>query len=331
MRSAAVRFGVLGTAHITPVALLRPARLLPGVDVVAIAARDEARATRFAARFGIPRVHRTYAELVEDPQVDAVYVPLPNSLHAEWAIHALQAGKHVLCEKPLASNAAEAMLMIAAAERAGRVLAEGLHWRYHPLADRMRAVVDSGVLGTVRHIDATLTTLRLHPADIRYRADLGGGAMMDLGCYGIDIVRHLAGAEPEVVSTSARLAPGGVDRWMRADLRFADGRTARVTCGLFSASLLRRTVHVACEAGDMRITNPLAPHLFNRLRIQSEAGGRRSAERVAGDSTYVLQLQAFVRAVRSDEGLPADAANGLANMRVIDEIYRQAGLPPRGR
>jgi predicted dehydrogenase len=329
MLAGPVRFGVLGTAHITPVALLRPARLLPDLDVVAVASRDETRGRRFGARFGVPCVHRSYADLVADPNLDAVYVPLPNTLHAEWAIRALEAGKHVLCEKPLAANAPEAALIASAADKTGRVLAEGLHWRYHPLADRMTHVVQSGAIGPARHIEATLTTLRFHPADIRYRLDLGGGALMDLGCYGIDIVRHLAGADPEVVSATARLAGRGVDRWMRAELRFADGRTGRITCALFSAALLRRDIRVAGETGAMRVTNPLAPHLFNRLRIQTPAGS--TVERIGGESTYVHQLRAFVRAVRGGERLPSDTANGLANMRLIDEIYRRAGLQPRGR
>ena len=320
--------GVLGTAQIAPVALLRPARSVPEVEVIAVASRDEQRARRFADRHHIPRVHRTYAELITDPHLDAVYVPLPNSLHAAWTIRALDAGKHVLCEKPLAANAREAALTLEAAVRAGRVLAEGLHWRHHPLADRMRQLIESGGIGAVRRIEVTLTTLRFHPGDIRFRADLGGGALMDLGCYAIDILRHLAGAEPDVVAAVARLGSSHVDRWLRADLRFPDGRTGRLTCALFSASLFRREVRVVGDSGEMRVTNPLAPHLFHRLRILTQEG--RQTERVPGESSYAHQLRAFAAAVLRSAPLKTDGTNGVANMQAIDAIYRAAGMRPRG-
>ena len=150
MTNPPLRFGILGAARIAPMALVRPAREGTGVEVVAVAARDERRARAFARRHRIPRTHGSYAALLADPEVDAVYVPLPNSLHAEWTIRALEAGKHVLCEKPLASNAAEAALVIEAAQRSGRLLIEAFHWRHHPLAARMREIVTSGELGAER-------------------------------------------------------------------------------------------------------------------------------------------------------------------------------------
>ena len=326
--SARLRIGVLGAARIAPLALVRPARSVPEVEIVAVAARDEGRARRFASRHAIPRVHAGYAELLADPGIDAVYNPLPNGLHCEWTIRALEAGKHVLCEKPLASNEDEARRMTLAAERAGRVLAEAFHWRYHPLAERMKEVVDSGALGRVRHVEASVCFPLPFPRDIRYRLDLAGGATMDAGCYAVSIVRHLAGAEPEVVAATARLASPEVDRWMRAELRFGDGRRGRVTCSLFSTSLLRVEARVIGDAGEMRVTNPVAPHFFHRLRVRTQQG--RSSLRVAGEATYTHQLRAFARAVREGGPLPTDGAHGVANMRVIDAIYRAAGLRPRG-
>jgi predicted dehydrogenase len=323
-----VRIGILGAARIAPMALVRPAKSVPGVAVAAVAARDPERAQRFAARHGIPRVHRDYPALLADPELDAVYNPLPNGLHAEWTIRALEAGKHVLCEKPLAANADEAAEMERAARRTGRVLVEAFHWRYHPLADRMREIVDSGELGRVRHVEASFCIPLPVPGDIRYRLDLAGGATMDAGCYAVCIVRHLAGAEPEVVSAQARLASPGVDRWMRAELRFADGRSGRVTCSLFSSQLLRIEARVVGDAGEMRVFNPVAPHFYHRLRVIGGAG--RRAERVPGEATYVHQLRAFEGAVRDGRRVPTDAAHGVANMAVIDAIYRAAGLRPRG-
>jgi predicted dehydrogenase len=309
-------------------ALLRPARDVSGVQVDAVAARDRSRAEKFASKHGIPRVHGSYDDLVSDPAIDAIYNPLPNSHHAEWTIRALEAGKHVLCEKPLAANASEAEQMRDAAERSGRVLMEAFHWRYHPLAARMLEVVASGELGDVRHIEAVFCFPLLRPGDIRYRLDLAGGATMDAGCYPLHMVRTLAGAEPDVVSARALVASPGVDRRMEAELRFPDGRTGRIVCSLFSRSLLRIGARVLGDAGEMRVFNPLAPHLHHRLTVNTRDGRRR--ERLKGDATYTCQLRAFRAAVRDGAPVPTDAASGVLNMRAIDSVYRAAGLPLRG-
>jgi predicted dehydrogenase len=295
--------------------------------VAAVAARDEARAGRFAARHGVARVHASYGALLDDPGIDAVYIPLPNGLHCEWTLRALEAGKHVLCEKPLASNAAEALRMADAARSAGRRLVEAFHWRYHPLAGRLREIVASGELGTVRHLEAELVIPLLLPRDIRWRLDLAGGATMDVGCYTIHMLRTLAGAEPEVVRARARSLRPGVDRWMRAEMRFADGRTGRITCALLGARVLRARARVVGSAGVLDVQNPLVPHLFHRLRVRTARGTRR--ERVAGRATYVHQLEAFVAAVRDGTPLPTDPADAVANMRVIDSVYDAAGLGRR--
>lgn len=323
-----LRIGVLGAARITPMALLRPARPMHDVAVTAVAARDPQRAQAFARRHGIPRVLDSYAALIADPQIDAIYNPLPNSHHAEWTIRALEAGKHVLCEKPLAANADEARRMADAAAASGRRLMEAFHWRYHPLATRLREIIDSGVLGPIRHVEATMCIPLLLPGDIRYRYDLAGGAMMDVGCYTVSVVRFLAGAEPDVVRATARLARPNVDRHMVADLQFADGRTGRITCSLFSASLLKLQAIVRGDAGELRVFNPFVPHFAHRITVRTRTGTHR--ERVRGDATYSHQLRAFVAAVRDGTPIPTDPADSIANMAVIDAVYDRAGLPRRG-
>ena len=325
---APLRIGILGAARIAPTALIRPARRVPGVRVDAVAARDEARAQRFARKHGIPRVHGSYPALIADPDLDAIYNPLPNSLHCEWTIRALEAGKHVLCEKPMASNAEEAERMAEASEKAGRQLMEAFHWRYHPLAARMKEIVESGELGEVRSIEASLCFPLPFPRDIRYQYDLAGGATMDAGCYTISILRTLAGAEPEVVRAESRLASPDVDRWMRAEFRFADGRRGRITCALFSAALLRMSAKVIGDAGTMSVFNPILPHVSHRLKVRTAGGVRK--ERLAGDATYTYQLRAFVAAVRGEAPVLTDARDGVANTRVIDAIYEKAGLKCRG-
>ena len=323
MAEQPLRLGVLGAARIAPMALLRPARRVPGVEVLAVAARDRARADAFAARQRIPRVHPTYEALLADPQIEAIYNPLPNSLHAPWTIRALEAGKHVLCEKPFSATVGEAQAMADAAARSGRVLMEAFHYRYHALFARMRALLRAGEIGAVQHLEAWLCIPLLKRNDIRWRADLAGGALMDTGCYTVSLLRHLSGAEPEVTSARAIWTRGGVDRFLEARLRFPDGRTARLSCGLLSAWLLRLRARVHGTTGHLGILNPVAPQFFHRLRVVSPVGTR--SERVAGPPSYECQLRAFVGAVRRGESIPTDGADAIRNMRVIDAIYAAAG------
>jgi predicted dehydrogenase len=323
-----LRIGILGAARIAPMALIRPARSVPEARVTAVAARDPERARAFAAKHGIEKTAASYQALVDDPGLDAIYNPLPNGLHCEWTVRALRAGKHVLCEKPIAANADEAERMARAAEETGRVLVEAFHWRYHPLASRMREIIDSGALGEIRRVEATMCVPLPLPGDIRYRFDLAGGATMDTGCYAINMVRFLAGAEPAVESAQTKLSSPDVDRWMQAELSFADGRSGSVECSLFSAKLLSIRARVLGSRGRLDVLNPVAPHLFHRLRVRDERGSR--SETVRGEATYTHQLRAFVAHVRGGPRMSTDARDAVANMRVIDAVYDRAGMRRRG-
>ncbi len=323
-----VRIGVLGAARIAPRALVRPAAHVAEASVVAVAARDPERAARFAARHGIDGVRPDYEALVADPDVDAVYNPLPNGLHARWTLAALEAGKHVLCEKPFTANAAEAERVAAAAEGTGLVVMEAFHYRYHPLAKRMHEIVDSGELGAVRHVE----TWNCFPlplfSDIRYRYDLAGGALMDAGCYAVHLARLLGGQEPEVVSASAKLRTADVDRAMTAELRFPGGHTGRVTCSMWSSSLLHLAARVVGERGELRVVNPTSPQLWHRLTVR--ANGARRTERLSRRPSYEYQLEAFCAAVLHGQPTLTPPSDSTANMRVIDAIYTAAGMRVRG-
>ncbi len=323
-----MRIGTLGAARITPTALIAPARDVDDVEVVAVAAREPERARAFATKHAIPRVHDSYDALIADPEIDAVYNPLPNSLHAIWTLRAIDAGKHVLCEKPFTSNAAEAEKVAAAAERSGLVVMEAFHYRYHPLAARMREVVTSGELGKVRHVETWMCVPIPLKGDIRYRLDLAGGATMDVGAYAVHMLRFLSGAEPEVVSARAKHSSPGVDRWMTADFRLPDGATGRMTCSMFSAALLRIGARVTGTEGEMRVFNPVGAHYYHRLKVKRRDGVTR--ERVGTGSTYLHQLRAFAAAVRDGTPFPTTPVDAVANMRVIDAVYRAAGMQPRG-
>jgi predicted dehydrogenase len=321
-----LRIGTLGAARITPNALIKPARRVPEAVVVAVAARDRGRAERFAAKHGIRAVHGSYAALLADPGVDAIYNPLPNSLHAPWTLRAIEAGKHVLCEKPFTSNEAEAREVAAAANAAGVVVMEAFHYRYHPLADRMREIVHE--LGAVRHVEAALCFPLPRFTDIRYQYELAGGALMDTGCYAINCLRLLGPGDPQVTAAHALLHSTYVDRAMTADFRFASGATGRITTSLWSRNLLKVSARAAAERGGMRVVNYVAPQVYNRLTVTAD--GRTRHERVRGEATYVYQLRAFTNAVRRGAPVLTPPEDAVINMRLIDDVYRAAGLPPRG-
>ena len=328
-----LRIGTLGCARITPKALISPAGAVPEVIVLSVAARDRERARRFAARHRIPNVRDTYAALVEDPDIDAIYNPLPNSLHAPWTLRAIEAGKHVLCEKPFASNAAEAAEVAAAAKAARRVVTEAFHYRYHPLAERMRQIVHGadgtgGELGALRHVETSLCFPLPRFADIRYQYDLAGGAMMDAGCYTIHCLRLLGPGKPEVTTARATLHSTYVDRAMTADFRFPSGATGRITSSLWSRDLLKIGARVIGERGELRVFNFLAPQVVNLLRVTVD--GRTRRERIRGEATYTYQLRAFASAVLHGTPVLTPAEDAVANMQLIDDVYRAAGLPPRG-
>jgi predicted dehydrogenase len=318
-----LRIGILGAARIAPMALVSPARGFPDVEIRAVAARAPKRATAFAIRHRIPRVHQSYEGMLADPEIDAVYNPLPNSLHAEWTIKALEAGKHVLCEKPSASNAREAETMADAARRTGLVLMEAFHYRYHPLFGRMRGLLDAGAIGQVRRLEATFCIVLPSASDIRFDPSLAGGALMDTGCYTVSLLRHLAGAEPTVERAHGVWTSRGVDRWMQADLRFPGDRSARLTCSLASGDLFRMSARVKGSEGTLSVLNPIAPQFYHRLTITR--GGRKEVEHVPGPSSYAGQLRAFAGAVRHGEAVPTNPDDAIANMRVIDAIYAASG------
>jgi predicted dehydrogenase len=327
MAEAPLRLGVLGAARIAPAALVAPARRSARAVVQAVAARDRARAEAFAGKHGVPTAHGSYEALLADPDVDAVYNPLPNGLHGVWTVRALRAGKHVLCEKPFTANAAEARAVAQVAAESGRVVMEAFHWRYHPLAGRMLEIVRSGELGEIRRIETRVCFPLLNTRDIRYQPSLAGGALMDAGCYALHVLRTLAGEEPRVVSARARRLGPDVDRAMDARFALANGGEGRAVCSMLSRRLLAVSARVEGTGGTLSVLNPIAPQYFHRLRVTTAAGSRR--ERFPGATSYGCQLEAFVAAV-SDGAPPLTGPDdAIANMALIDAVYRAAGMEPR--
>ena len=329
-----LRIGVLGTARISTAALLGPAASVPEVTVAAVAARNGSRAAAYAREHQIPLAYDGYHTLLADPDIDAVYNPLPNSLHGPWTLTAIAAGKHVLCEKPFASNAAEAARVADAAAASGLVVMEAMHYRYHPLIRRLSEL--TGELGPVRHIQCWTSFVISDPADIRYDYALGGGALMDGGCYAIDCLRLLGPGEPSVTaaladpwSLSREPSSGAVaDRAMAVRLAFPGGATGWFESAFTLDGEFRADVHVSCEHGTVWVQDFIRPHWGHLVAVRN--GSVLADERGAGDTSYIEQLRAFAAGIVSGAVVPTSAAHAVTTMRLIDDAYRAAGLLPRG-
>ncbi|MDH3302677.1 MAG: Gfo/Idh/MocA family oxidoreductase [Acidimicrobiia bacterium] len=344
--SEPIKLGLLAASRIATQAVVQPASKVDGVEIVAVAARSAGRAAEAAAEWGAERSYGSYQELI-DSDVDAVYIATPAALHRQWAVAALEAGKHVLCEKPLASNAEDAAVIADAAEAAavdGVVAMEAFHWRYHPFVEQIRSALVSGELGSVSRV---LTRFdiedgRIPRSDIRWDLSLGGGALMDLGCYNVQWLRFvgemLGLGEPEVVSASAVCPVEGVDGEMQAELAWAGGAvTAHLGTSMIAdfsdedpddvigGHITNLVVHG--DRGTLKATNPLAPQQGAALVVATDDGQR--FEEVPSSSTYYHQLVAFRDAIINGEPFPTTIADGVRNMAVIDACYRAAGLDPR--
>jgi predicted dehydrogenase len=325
-----LRIGILGAARITELALVKPAAVT-GTRLVAVAARDRSRAETFADTHGVERVLDSYDEVIADPEVEAVYNPLSNSLHATWNVAALEAGKHVLTEKPSAGNAAEAAFVEKVVAARDLVFFEGFHYYYHPLVGRLYDILRSGEIGTLQRVESIMDMPAPPSTDPRWSLQLAGGALMDLGCYSLHSHRMLAsfgGGEPRVISATGAERPGhpGVDEWLTARLQFPNGVTGTAGCNM--ASDHHQMSHTLIgSAGEAVITDFVNPHNDDRLIVTTADESR--TEHLGNRSSYTYQLEAFTRAVRTGAATRTDAAGAVATMQLIDECYRHAGFAPR--
>jgi predicted dehydrogenase len=329
-----LRIGTLGSSRISQPALIEPSTSVPEVTVAAVAARDLPRAEAFALRHGIPKAYGSYQEMLDDPEVDAIYNPLPNSLHGPWTLRAIAAGKHVLCEKPFASNADEAAQVAQAASASGLVVMEAMHYRYHPLIRRLCEVVAE--LGGAQHLQAWTSFAISNPDDIRYDFSLAGGALMDGGCYVIDCLRLLGAGEGQSVPTvtgaladPVALDSGGAvaDRSLAVRLTFPGGATGWFESTFTRDGEFRADLHVICRDGLVHLDNFIFPA---RGRLTATRDGAVVADESGdGESTYVYQLRAFAAAIVSGDPVPTSAEHAAVTMRLIDDAYRAAGLAPR--
>jgi D-xylose 1-dehydrogenase (NADP+, D-xylono-1,5-lactone-forming) len=315
-----LRWGLLSTARIND-AILGAGN----ANVTAVASRDAARAEAYAATRGIARAHGSYEALLDDPGVDVVYVSLPNALHLPWAVKALQAGKHVLCEKPLSRSAADVAAAFDVAERHGRILTEGFMWRHHPQVAAAVGLIADGAIGPLRIVRAAFSGAVAQDGDPRLVRALDGGALMDVGCYCVSGARTLAGAEP--VAVEAQRVRGGddVDVVLTGLLRFAGDVLATIDCAF--AGPYRSGLEAIGEGGSLRLLDPW--HARDAV-IELRAGDGATAERIAVPQAnhYALQiadLEAAIRGERPSPLLGRDDALGQA--RTIEALYAAAEAP----
>jgi predicted dehydrogenase len=310
-----LRWGILSTANITE-------KLLgSGHDqqFVAVGSRDLGRAQAFATEHGITRAHGSYEELLADPEVDAIYNPLPNSLHVEWSIKALEAGKHVLCEKPMSRHPDEVDRAFDVAEREGRVLEEAFMWRHHPQVARTRELIAAGDIGDLRVIRAAFAFVAADPNDIRLQADLDGGGLMDVGCYCVSGCRTLASAEP--VRGYAEYIPGGngVDVALAATLRFPGDVVAHFDCGV--SYLGGDQLEAVGSEGSVFLDDPWHGR---EAVIELRRNGLVERIETGPANSYALELADFEAAVRGEDPPLLTRADAVAQARAIEALYTSA-------
>lgn len=320
-----LRIGLLGASAIAPQAIIDPASIVAGTQIDAVAARKKERVDAYAAKYGISAAYDSYDTLLDDPSLDAVYIGLPPSHHAHWAIKAMHAGKHVICEKPIAMNKDEAAAMVDAANATGKRVIEAFHSRYHPAFLQCMDWVADGTIGD-------LVAMKAHfgvgfPDDgvkNQYRPELGGGTIMDMGCYPLHWVRTLAGKPVETAEVETTLADSGVDLTMQSTLTFAGGVKAQISSSMHPDTPFAAWLTVEGTKGTIDFQNPLVPH--NGGSLSKTVDGVTTTAAVSTIPTYAYMLQAIAEALISGAELPTENAGLLIQQAEIDRLYTVAGL-----
>ena len=317
MSPAKVRWGFLSTARINR-RLLAAAEKTDAAEVVAVASRDSDRAEAYAVEHGISRSHGSYEALLEDSEVDAVYISLPNSLHVEWSVRALAAGKHVLCEKPLTRSPEEAEYAFEAADRAGRILMEAFMWRHSPQTAKLAQLVEGGVIGELQLVRATFSFPLEGRRNIRLDPDLGGGALMDVGAYCVSAARLLAG-EPERVYGEQVIGDSGVDVLFTGVLRFPRGVLAEIDAGIY---LPRRDgLEAVGTEGSLVISDPW---LAQRLVLHLRRGESREEIALPPADPYRLELENMCAAIGGEAKPLLGREDAVGQARALDALYKSA-------
>lgn len=328
MMEQELRWGILSTARIARKAVIPAIRQSRSGTVAAIASRTLESAQQMAQEFQVPQAFASYEEMLQSPDVDAVYIPLPNHMHREWTVRAAEHGKHVLCEKPLALNAAEAEEMIAAAQRNHVLLAEAFMYRFHPQFAKVRELLADGAIGEVQVIRSAFCFHLTDPKNIRLVPEMGGGALMDVGSYCVNMARLIAGMEPSEVNAVALWGRNnGVDETLVGILRFPNDVVAHFDCSFRSD--YREWLEVQGIKNRLHLPRPVKPgtrtaEIYLSYDETSETNPRSTVISAPAANHYRLMVEDFGRAALEGTELRFTPEDGLANMRVIDALYESA-------
>lgn len=317
-----VKWGILGAAWIANERVIPAIHKAENAEVIAIASRSQVKADQLAKVHGIPKAYGSYEALLNDPEINAVYIPLPNHLHLEWTLKAAAAGKHVLCEKPAALSEAQVRQMVEVCSKQNVLFMEAFAFRCHPKWQNIRAMLDAGEIGTIRNVSARYSFQVLKEDDIRLEAEYGGGALYDIGCYCVQGVRLIMGTEPESVTAIPQMTPNGaVDQAMAVAMKFPGGRLATIDCTF--AGSYNQSLEITGTEGIMRIEFP-----YQHPKVSLVKKGQLiNSVFEYQTNAYVAQIEHFSECVlegRPSAILPAEDA--ILNMRVIDRIYAASGI-----
>jgi predicted dehydrogenase len=319
-----IRWGILSTARIATETVI-PAIQASSArgDVAAIASRNQETAAAAAARLGISRAYGSYEELLDDPDIDAVYNPLPNHLHVPWSVRALEAGKHVLCEKPLARNVAEAMILVEAGRRHPELkVMEAFMYKFHPQWRKVQSLVEEGAIGELRTVSTVFAYFADNPANIRNMAAIGGGGLLDIGCYAISVPRFLFKAEPVRLVANLELDPRfATDRLDSAILQFKEG-TATFTCATQLDPYQRVTIHGT--SGSIEVEIPFNAPTDRPCRLFYRHDSELEEILLDVCNQYALQADAFAEAILWNQPVPVPLDDAVANMKVIEAAFTSA-------
>ena len=317
--TATFKWGLLSTARINR-AIINGMTFSERGEILGVGSRDELKAKAYAEEHGIARAYGSYEALLADPDIQIIYIGLPNSLHAEWTLKALQAGKHVLCEKPFAQSLADVDAMFAAAHGAGRVLAEAFMYRHHPKLLRLKEIVDSGVIGPIHLLRASFSFFLDKPADVRLNAELGGGALWDVGCYPVSLARYLLGA-PDRVTAWQRAAPNGVDKTLVGNLHYGKDCLAQVDCSFELP--YRGYAEIVGEQGVITFAQPFhADQPASVLTVH--VGDQHEVIELANPERYWLEIEDIHDAILSGEPTLISPADTRGHVETILALYEAA-------
>ena len=317
-----IHWGILSTARIGERALIPAIKQSQNGVVQAVASRSLQSAVEFAALQDIPVAYGNYEDLLKDEEIEAIYIPLPNSMHKEWTIKAAEHGKHVLCEKPLALTAAECAEMGRAAQANNVLLMEAFMYRFHPAYIKLKDLITGCIIGKPRYMHASFTFVLENPNNIRLDPKLGGGGLMDVGCYCVNIIRSLRGSEPLKVQALAEMSESGVDQHLAGSLLFADGTLAQFDSGFVSD--LNQKIFISGDKGSLEVKNIFLPGMEEVLIRETHAAETEKTHQVAGVNEYRLMVEHFADCILHKKTLLYPVFEAEANMKVIEALYRSA-------